>query len=166
MGRVRHSLELTHHFSQMSPLHCAVLSGNEELVCYFLEIGDSAGVLCTNKEGLYPIQLACRKGLETVVRKLCALPCSKEFVNIRDAEGGTLLHLAVAEGHCGVARALLEAGACDLKAEDSDGFTALRLAEALEDQDMVDEITREQGRLGVSSVQKALEQAQAEDFRG
>lgn len=117
-------------------LHCAALSGNEDLLCFLLDEGDCAGALCQNKDGLFPIQLACMKGYASAVKKLCKSKLKTEFKGMCDGGGSTLLHLAVMEGHCAVARVLLEEGICDASTQDKEGISALELAEILENEEM------------------------------
>lgn len=108
----------------MTPLHCAVLSGNEDVVMYLIDYGEGAGADVQSKDGQYPIQMAVSKGMLAAVSRLSRLPghllplfrnahgrissiltrhvslSGTEEVNASvDKDGYSLLHRATMEGH-------------------------------------------------------------------
>ena len=126
--------------AKMTVLHSAVLSGNEELVCFLLEVGNGAGVDVQNKVGLFPVHLACSKGMSAAVAVMCQLEGCEAAKQSADPGGGTLLHRATKEGHSEAIKVLLQSGFCDPNVQDSDGSTALHLAYAMGLSDIVGEL--------------------------
>lgn len=117
--------------SKMTVLHAAVLSGNEELVLLLLDVGHGAAIDMQGAMGLFPLHLACSKGMVRAVEQMCRQERGAPAAAHVEPDGSTLLHRATVEGHEGVVEALLRSGLCDPNAADADGSTALHLACAM-----------------------------------
>jgi len=101
-----------------TPLHAAVLSGDEATVSMLLEAGATPETPGTEKQ---PLHLAVEAGDVGTTRRLLD---KRVDVNVRTADGWTPLALAAAKGKRPIVRMLLAAAA-----DDVDG-AALRAAEA------------------------------------
>ena len=73
-----------------TPLHWAVLSGNQEIVQTLLNF--YAEVNAQNNEGKTPLHYACSVGNTQLCNLLCA--SSEIIIDIPDKDGNTPLHLA------------------------------------------------------------------------
>ncbi|KAF4989706.1 hypothetical protein FDECE_14621 [Fusarium decemcellulare] len=80
-----------------------------------------------NSAGALPLHVACQVGSLPTVQRLHALTTTPD---LKDLEGKSLLHLAIAHRHEGVALWILQNGVCeaDINASDKDGQTPLILA--------------------------------------
>lgn len=58
---------------QMHALHYAVLSGNEELVELLVSLGGDRAAGIANGDGLYPLHMACSKGMAKAAAALCKI---------------------------------------------------------------------------------------------
>ena len=124
--------------SKMTVLHAAVLSGNEAVVLLLLDAGSGAAIDVQGTMGLFPVHLACSKGMASAVEQMCQHDRGAAAIAHREPDGSTLLHRATAEGHEEVVKALLRSGLCDPNAADADGSTALHLACAMGLSDIVE----------------------------
>mmetsp|Transcript_27591 Transcript_27591/g.89869 ORF Transcript_27591/g.89869 Transcript_27591/m.89869 type:complete len:221 (-) Transcript_27591:1649-2311(-) len=115
----------------MTPITCAILSGREEVVEDMLEAGSFSGVDLPTKDGLFPLQLACSKGMPRVLSSLCSQPHGKDLAQKLDKDGFSLLHRAVMEGHNNIAKMLLEEKLCPPALLDASGTSAMELAVSL-----------------------------------
>lgn len=122
-------LKQTDNF-KMTPLHCAVLSGNEDVVMYLIDYGEGAGADVQSKDGQYPIQMAVSKGMLAAVSRLSRLPGTEEVNASVDKDGYSLLHRATMEGFGDVVEVLVEKQIIDANIQDHCGCTALHLAYA------------------------------------
>jgi len=143
---------------KMTPITCAILSGREELVEDMLEAGSFSGIDLPSKDGLYPLQLACSKGMSRVVSSLCSQPHGEELAQRLGRDGNSLLHRAVLEGHTGIVKMLLERKLCPPELLDASGSTAMELAVSLGHTDaawvLYDLVPRKIAR---ESIQKLIE---------
>jgi ankyrin repeat protein len=107
-------------------LHWAADKGREEVVALLVGMGAQAN----SRDGLEqtPLMCACENGHMGAVRML-AQHIGGEGLNMRDANGRTVLHWAVEEGYHEAVRILLLAGA-DPTITDNGGRTPRTLAEA------------------------------------
>jgi ankyrin repeat protein len=62
----------------MHALHYAVLSGNEELVELLVSLGGDRAAGIANGDGLYPLHMACSKGMAKAAAALCKIEGAKE----------------------------------------------------------------------------------------
>ena len=110
-----------------TPLHCAASIGYLEGVHFLLEISNN-WAFERNKEGLYPLHLACENGDVKVTDELLRKwPDPTELI---DNNGRNILHVAAKNGREEVVRFLLkEDGIGKLMNEmDNDGNTPFHLA--------------------------------------
>lgn len=115
-----------------TPLMFAVLGGDEAIVALLLDAG--ARHEAQAKLGWTALALAAVKGYVQVVEVLLDAGADQR---IRDAYGWTPLMRAVDNGRLEVARALLGAPGVDLSAQQESGATALHIAAATGDDDIV-----------------------------
>ena len=66
----------------MHALHYAVLSGNEELVELLVSLGGDRAAGIANGDGLYPLHMACSKGMAKAAAALCKIEGVKEVRGI------------------------------------------------------------------------------------
>lgn len=123
---------------KMTALHAAVLSGNEELVLLLLEAGQGAGVGMQSKGGLFPVHMACSKGMSAAVEYMCKLEEGAETFAHLGPDGASLLHHATMEGHAEVVNVLLRSGRSNPNLQDLGGSTALHLACAMDFSEIVE----------------------------
>ena len=115
-----------------------MVSGNEQLVLFLPEAGGGAAIDMANKKGLFPVHMACSKGMAAAVEAMCKLEDGQDaFANV-GPDGASLLHHATMEGHDEVVRVLLRCGRCNPNVQDCSGSTALHLAYALEMSEIVE----------------------------
>lgn len=67
-------------FVQMHALHYAVLSGNEELVELMVAHGGERAAGVPNGQGMYPLHMACSKGMARAVAALCKIEGSDKVM--------------------------------------------------------------------------------------
>lgn len=143
----------SHHAVRTTPMHTAVALKSLEAINM---IARSTGVLSLDKNGMSPIHLAVSLRFQTPLRVLLQsstaainetstkgtekfFPSGLAFVDMKDLNGNTPLHTAVAsQWREGVAM-LLEAGA-DTCQKNSNGATALHLAAESGNPDVLEEI--------------------------
>jgi len=118
---------------KMTALHAAVLSGNEELVLLLLEEGQGAGVGMQSKGGLFPVHMACSKGMSAAVEYMSKLEEGAETFARLGPDGASLLHHATMEGHAEVVNVLLRSGRCNANLQDSSGSTGIHAQRALKE---------------------------------
>ncbi|XP_075927334.1 uncharacterized protein LOC116948064 isoform X3 [Petromyzon marinus] len=94
MGRI--SLDVCNHLHQ-SPLHLAIITGQEALVAVLLSGGASPAAL--DRHGMNAVHLACSAGQTHVLALLLAQPACRGLLNSHDFSGMTPLHVAV-KGSC------------------------------------------------------------------
>ncbi|XP_061406815.1 ankycorbin-like isoform X2 [Lethenteron reissneri] len=94
MGRI--SLDVYNHLHQ-SPLHLAIITGQEALVAVLLSGGASPAAL--DRHGMNAVHLACSAGQTDVLTLLLAQPACRALLNSHDFAGMTPLHVAV-KGSC------------------------------------------------------------------
>ena len=116
---------------KMTPLHSAVLSGNEELVLFLLDVGQGAAVDMESISGSLPLHLACSKGMAAAVEVMCKHERAAGAVGKPAPNGETLLHSATMEGHEEVVKVLVDSGLSKPNLQDTDGCTALHIAYAM-----------------------------------
>ena len=104
------------NISSFSPLHCALVSGNEQ--CGHLLLSHSASVSCQDSQGFTVLHIAAATNL---------LLAKGAEVNARDFRQRTPLMLAAGRGHVNMLEVLMAAKA-DSELEDGDSNTALHLA--------------------------------------
>jgi uncharacterized protein len=107
----------------VTPLSLACTNGSGTMVELLLTAGADANLALPGGET--PLMTASRTGTLTAVKALLAHGARVDAKD--EARGQTALMWAAAEGHAGVARALLEAGA-DLRARVPSGLTPLLFA--------------------------------------
>ncbi|KAK2651098.1 hypothetical protein Ddye_018587 [Dipteronia dyeriana] len=108
-------------------LHCAASIGYHMGVRYLLEI-DGSGAFKRNKEGLYPLHLACENGHVTVMKELFKKwPDVTEFLCNK---GRNILHFAAKSGNENAVRCILKEEGMDklVNKTDKDGNTPFHLA--------------------------------------
>ena len=101
----------------LSPLNCAAIKGNIELVKTLVSRGQ-ADVNQTSPKGCSPLIYAGRGGFSEVVRYLLEKRASPLK---QDNAGGTVLHHAIEKGHLSVLEVMLEHGV--------DVYSAIELAD-------------------------------------
>ncbi|MDR3285588.1 MAG: ankyrin repeat domain-containing protein [Holosporales bacterium] len=127
-----------------TPLHSAAENGHLDIVNALLP-RDGINVNTTDGNGRTPLHSAAAGGHLDIVNALLprvganvnypgniaggVTSVTSFFANIKDKDGATPLHLAVAGGHLGIATALLATGV-NVNIEDKNGATPLRLAAA------------------------------------
>jgi ankyrin repeat protein len=102
-----------------TPLHSAVLLGNDELASLFITHG--TGVNARNRSNLAALHYAAAGGRTAIVAELVAKGAE---VNARDDHGDTPLHAAALRGHTEVVEVLVSHGA-DVSVKNSRGRTPL-----------------------------------------
>ncbi|KAL7123114.1 hypothetical protein ACP275_01G085600 [Erythranthe tilingii] len=128
-----------------SPLHLASAGGHLDVVKAILSVGDHRSCLARDRNGLTPVHLAALKGhieygrreenilhlcvkhyqlepLKLLVKTALAHPL---FINSKDSDGNTLLHLAVADKQVETINFLLSVPAFEVNALNLDGETAV-----------------------------------------
>ena len=110
------------NISSFSPLHCALVSGNEQ--CGHLLLSHSASVSCQDSQGFTVLHIAAATNLLNSTNLLLAKGAE---VNARDFRQRTPLMLAAGRGHVNMLEVLMAAKA-DCELEDGDSNTALHLA--------------------------------------
>lgn len=106
----------------MTPLHCATISGNSELVD--LLIDNNADVAAEDAQGLRPLHFAALWGAPSQFERLSKSPAK---IDIRDNEGRTPLHFAALTDATESIQQLCQCGAT-IDIEDSQGRTPLHFA--------------------------------------
>ncbi|XP_061380522.1 transient receptor potential channel pyrexia-like isoform X3 [Danaus plexippus] len=125
-----------------SPIHTAVELNNIECILELLDAGVS--VSCLNSEGKTPLHVCVDKKMDDALKILAnynykdADPLSS-MVDVKDKDGYTVLHAAVKTAWVAGVCIALEAGA-DVTITANDGETAIHLAAALGNTDVLDEI--------------------------
>ncbi|KAK2651090.1 hypothetical protein Ddye_018579 [Dipteronia dyeriana] len=108
-------------------LHCAASIGYRKGVRYLLEI-DSSGAFKRNKEGLYPLHLACENGHVRIMKELFKKwPDPTEFLCNK---GRSILHFAAKNGKENAVRCILKEKGMDklVNRMDKDGNTPFHMA--------------------------------------
>ena len=111
--------------SEVTPLHCAALNGDLEMVQVLLEY--SVDVDCPNVFGSTPLNYASRNGHRNDPRVARLLIERGADPNTRGLEGFTPLHQASEAGRIEIARLLIEHGA-NVEAKNDYGKTPLDVA--------------------------------------
>ncbi|KAK1568439.1 hypothetical protein Q3G72_024521 [Acer saccharum] len=109
-------------------LHCAASIGDLEGVHYLLKIDSNGSVVKRNKEGLYPLHLACENGHVKVMKELFKKwPDATEFLCNK---GRNILHFAAKSGNEIAVRCILNEKGMDklVNKMDKDGNTPFHLA--------------------------------------
>ena len=110
------------NISSFSPLHCALVSGNEQ--CAQLLLSHSASVSCQDSLGFSVLHITAATNLLNTTSILLSKGAE---VNARDSRQRTPLMLAARRGHVNMLEVLMAAKA-DCELEDGDSNTALHLA--------------------------------------
>ena len=121
-----------------TPLHQAILVGDEELVLLLIQHG--ANVLDKDFNEYTPLTLAASEGREAIVSLLLENG-AEPSINVQGDAGYTALHAAAANGNAAIVATLLEHGA-DAALTTEYGDTAMRLAERIGNKDVVDILRR------------------------
>ena len=78
-----------------------------------------------------PLYLACQKGhydtVQLLLDKINQRSDNRADINIRDSNGGNILHVACFKGHTNIVRFLIDLG-MNVNEQYNDGFTPLYLA--------------------------------------
>jgi len=109
--------------SHLTPLHCAVYSGNKEVALMLIEYGADVNIN-VNNSGYTPLHEGASQGNEAITLLLIQHGAN---INGKTCENGTPLHGAVASGSKDTVNLLIEHGA-DINAKDIKGDTPLHQA--------------------------------------
>ena len=108
----------------LTALHYALKSKHVEIAEYLLENGASTQCVGANPPLLtWVVEQGNKEGLELVMLKSSEV--DGQFVNVKDGEGRTALHLAVGSGNLEFLELLLNAPNVDVGIKDGRGATAL-----------------------------------------
>ncbi|MGR3973823.1 MAG: ankyrin repeat domain-containing protein [Candidatus Rhabdochlamydia sp.] len=108
--------------SSQTPLHLAIISGNDLAINFLIKEGASAEEGLTNQP-MVSLYLAAIRGDQNKVEQLLLSGVSPEFSN-----GATLLHVAAFYGHKAIIKDLIASGKLSLNAKNQEQRTALHLA--------------------------------------
>lgn len=92
-----------------------------------IDISNSLGINCQDRQGLTPLHHAVDEGLEDIVSRLIELGADP---NIQDTEGMTPLHYAVELDNSEILKLLITAKGVDLTIADLDGKNIFAIAQA------------------------------------
>ena len=123
------------------PIHRACSSGNLHIVKKFISsFPHMKSVL--NQKDQNILHIAAETGHDAIVRYLLGKKTNgmKSFVNVKDFEGNTPLHLAAFGKHLRVVYELTKCEAVDLEAQNNRQFTALDLAEKNDKEPTLNEV--------------------------
>eukprot|EP00039_Didymoeca_costata_P001993 m.56830 g.56830 ORF g.56830 m.56830 type:complete len:363 (+) comp11062_c0_seq1:320-1408(+) len=111
------------NFAGETPLYHALYFKKEDICSYLLEHGAEPNLATVH--GFTSLHMAASRGLTDAATKI--IKKVPEIIDIQSKDGATALQLAAMCGFLPIVQLLVKAGA-DLKATDSKGNTALRLA--------------------------------------
>ena len=114
----------------MTALHHAVLN-NYTRVATALVQRDDINPSLKNNDGKTPLQLATQLGLDGIAALIAAHPKALANVNVRDADGMTVLHHAVLSKYKLFIQELMQRDDINPSLKNNDGQTPLQLATAL-----------------------------------
>jgi ankyrin repeat protein len=115
----------------LTPLHCAVISGDVESVRLLIKAGSS--LEARTKDGYTPLIVAAYTDRAPIVRALLAAGAR---IDSTESSGLTALHCAVREGSAEALKALIAAGA-DPRIRTSTGEDAFDIARKLDRSDLL-----------------------------
>jgi ankyrin repeat protein len=115
-----------------TPLHIASSMGCVEIVNCLLEVY-KADSQSRDSRGWTPLFVSIFRGHIGVIQLLLGKEtCSRDFRNVKDYYGQTMLMIACQGGHEDAVELLLSMGVHDIHARDQDGWTVLNYAERKE----------------------------------
>lgn len=132
----------------MHPLHGACFYGSLETAHLLIQHG--ADILAGDKQQSIPFAHACRNShyqiLDMFFREFAEHPQRDAVIQAADAEGNTLLHLAVVAANLGIVNLLLEKNA-DPLVKREDGQTAIHLCAKTGSTEVLDRLIETGGDL-------------------
>ncbi|KAL3500834.1 hypothetical protein ACH5RR_039927 [Cinchona calisaya] len=111
-----------------SPLHLAAIKGRVEILTELIRVKpEAARVLTGRVESCLHLCVNYNRfeGLKVLVERLKKVNENEKFVNLKDQNGNTILHLAVAKKQIEIIKYLLSKTEIDVHARNINGFTAL-----------------------------------------
>ncbi|XP_059274839.1 ankyrin repeat-containing protein BDA1-like [Lycium ferocissimum] len=141
-----------------NPLHFAAIKGRVDVIKELIHIRPRAA-LGTTINGENVLYLCVKHNQLEVLKALMEIGWDHEFLNAKDGDGHTILHLAVADKQIETAKYLLKTNQIDVNAMDANGNTALDIL-AQSWRDMTDlsigECLREAGGLRSKDISVAI----------
>ena len=137
----------------MHPLHSASFYGSVDTACWLIRHG--ADILAVDKTNSIPFAHACRNShyriLEKFFTDFSQHEKANEVIEQKDAEGNTLLHLAVASANVQIVDLLLSKNA-DPSAKREDGQTPIHLCAKSDSVEILEKLVEAKGDINDADV--------------